>query len=295
MQNPTRDLLLSWLKKRLEPSASSFLEDALRQIEKGVPIEQFCALISQCSRYVRKQPLAPERGEALRLLEGWNPERWSTVETSRVALVLSRPDLDRKEGVEALEEAFRYADVGELCALYKSLAYLPDAGRVVARAAEGCRSSMRVVFESTACDTPYPFLYFDELWWNQALIKCLFIEAPLWRLFGVDRRLNPELARMALDLADERRSAGRAVQHELWMCLGGHGGERAIESLEREIKSGMEMGRVAAAYGLGRAGARSRIEQLLRVETRPDVASALRLALSEPITQMCFARLSGAG
>ena len=52
------------------------------------------------------------------------------------------------------------------------------------------------------------------------LLKALFVGAPLWRVYGLDKRIDAELARMALDLADERCSAHREVQPELWLCLG---------------------------------------------------------------------------
>ena len=50
------------------------------------------------------------------------------------------------------------------------------------------------------CDTPYPLQHFDNLAWRQALIKAIFIGAPLWRIHGLDQRLSPELARMALGM-----------------------------------------------------------------------------------------------
>jgi hypothetical protein len=50
---------------------------------------------------------------------------------------------------------------------------------------------------------------------------------------GLDERLSGELARMALDLADERRSAGRPVNPLLWLCLGAHGGAGVVPPLER--------------------------------------------------------------
>jgi hypothetical protein len=114
-----------------------------------------------------------------------------------------------------MESAFRFADEGELCALYRSLAHFPDAGRFTQRAREGCRTNMRSVFEAAACDTPYPFLWFDEPSFNQCVLKAIFIGVPVARIFGLERRLNPELSRMALDFAAERRSAGRPVPEDL--------------------------------------------------------------------------------
>src|SRR5262249_45660932 len=149
----------------------------------------------------------------------------------------------------AMESAFQYADEGELCALYRSLGLWPEPKRFAARAGEGCRSNMRSVFEAVACDTPFPARGFHELAFNPCVIKAIFVGAPLWRVFGLDGRLNPELARMALDLAEERRSAGRPVQPELWLAIGKQGGARGAQSLERELDPANpnQAGRRAAA------------------------------------------------
>ena len=212
------------------------------------------------------------------------------LEAARVALVLARSDLGAESFVVALEGAFEFADEGELVALYRSLAHLPDGQRFTWRAAEGCRTNMTSVFEGVACDTPYPATHFDEVAWNQLCIKAVFIDAPLWRVWHLDERLNESLARMALDLADERRSAGRAVQHELWLCLGQHGGERGRESLLRELepKNPNVCGRRAAAIALARAGEQELLHARLPEEPDPEVAGSIRLALADRADQGVF-------
>jgi hypothetical protein len=268
------------LGTRLAPDARRWLEASAMEIAGGAGVERFCALFSLAARHARRVPLAPsaeDRGAAARMVEGWNPERWNLLETARVALILARSDLAGDGGVQALGEAFRYADEGELCALLRSLALLPAAERFVWRAGEGCRSNMRSVFEAAALDTPYPALRFDDGAWNQCVIKCLFVGAPLWRLWGLDARLSPELARMALDLADERRSAGRPVPHELWLCLGRHGGARGLGALELELAPGNPnlAGRCAAVIAFARAGEKRRLAELAPQEGHPAVRSAL--------------------
>ena len=57
---------------------------------------------------------------------------------------------------------------------------------------------MLTVFEANACDTPYPATHLDDLAWRQLVIKALFVGAPLWRVYGLDKRLDAELARMAM-------------------------------------------------------------------------------------------------
>lgn len=287
----TREFLTSKLARSVPTSAMAWLESTAREIQGGVAHARFAGAISLASRHVPRGSCAwtvDEVSAAFDLCEGWNPERWSVLETARVVLVLSRSDLATQAGVAAIEDAFQYADVGELVALYRSLDHLPDARRFTWRAGEGCRTSMRAVFEAAACDTPFPRTYFDDTAWRQLVIKCLFMEAPLWRVYGLDERLDAEVARMALDLAEERRSAGRDVQHELWLCLGRHAGERGLASLERELAGKNTRGRRAAALGLARAGAIDRLAAWAERETDPSVQSTMRSALKGRIHSGAF-------
>lgn len=254
--NAPGDWLGARLRAGLQPASWKWLEEARAEIARGAGLERFCGLVSLASRYVPRraglQCKPADLAEAARHCEGWNPERWTLLESARVLLVLARGDLASPAGVAAIEQSFRYADMGELCALYKSLALLPDPKRFVWRAGEGCRSSMKSVFESVACDSPLPVRFFDDVAWRQMLIKALFVEAPLQRVFGLETRLDAEVARMALDLADERRSAGRPVNPDSWRLVGRHGGTRGVASLEREIAAGPPAGKSAASEVLAR-------------------------------------------
>lgn len=290
----TADHIDALLARRLPAPASEWFARACAEIADGPEHTRFCELIAQASRFAPRAALAPtteELREADTLLAGWNPERWSVLDTLRVALVLAREDLDQKGAVDALCEAFRYAEVGELVALYRSLAHLPAPERFVWRAGEGARSSMRVVFEAACCDTPFPYRHFDDNAWRQAVIKCLFVEAPLWRMWNLDLRLDADLARMALDLADERRSAGREVNPELWMCLGANSGARGLAALERELACGSPRSRAAAGIALVRAGERERVISLAAVERDAQVHAAFTRALEGHFDQRAFAAL----
>jgi hypothetical protein len=290
----TAEHIGAMLERRLPKPAADWLGRASAELEGVVEDSRFCALISQASRYAPRGPLAPSAEEVRRaneVLEGWNPERWTTLDALRVALMLAREDLAEKRGADAVEETFRYAEVGELVALYRSLAHLPKAERFAWRAGEGARSSMRVVFEAACCDTPYPFRYFDDVAWRQAVIKALFVEAPLWRVWNLDARLDAELARMALDLADERRSAARPVNPQLWMCLGTHAGQRGLDALERELASGPPAGRAGAAIALGRAGQRERLLSLAALEQDALVHAVMTAALEGKSDQRAYAAL----
>ena len=292
-----RELLVGLIARRAPRAATVWLEEAARELglARDEPAAQFPTLVSLASRHVPRGPLAPtdvERSQAWDVIEGWNPERWSLLDAARAVLVLSRRDAAEPGVVTALEECFRYADVGELVALHRTLALLPEPARFAWRAGEGCRSSMRAVFEAAACDTPLPWSVFDDVAWRQLVVKALFVEAPLWRVYGLDQRLDAELARMALDLADERRSAGRPVYPELWLCLGRHAGERGRAALEKELAGTNRAGRRAAAIALARGGDIERLSELCQAERDPPVRATMESALKGRIHQGAFQDLA---
>ena len=227
----------------------------------------FSQRLSIASRYAPRGPLdATEaaRAAASQILAGWNPERWSALDAQRVRLVLARARDRLRRAPRALEEAFKYADEGELCALYRSLQFLPGPERFLWRAGEGCRTNMKTVFEANGLDTAFPAANFDDIAWRQLVIKCVFVGVSALARSGLDARVDDELARMALDLVEERRSAGRAIQPELWLCLGSTSDPRAIPALEEELEGQDELGRKAAILALGRIGAIERLEEIRR-------------------------------
>ncbi|MCK6444911.1 MAG: EboA domain-containing protein [Planctomycetes bacterium] len=293
----TQVLLRELAARRWSAEARAWFERAAAESARGVDDERFCVLFSEASRWVRpKVALAPsdaERARARSLMPGFDPERWTALEATRAALLFAHQDLDRDAGARATDELFRYADVGEHSALLKSLPHLPAPERFLARAREGARSNMRSAFEAIACDSPYAARFFDAVGWRQLAIKALFIEAPLWRVFGFDERVDPELARMALDLADERRSAGRPVNPETWMCLGKFAGARGLQSLEHEFARGTSRGRAAAALGFARAGELDRLRSLVAVEKDELVRDTLSGALAGRSDSSAF-QLAGA-
>lgn len=293
-----RELVRDWISARAPAEATRWLDEAAREIAAlpAGPGQRFPTLLALASRRIPRGALAPderERAAASELVPGWNPERWTLLDAARAVLVLSRSDLATPPGTAALEDCFRYADMGELCALYRVLALLPQPERYVWRAGEGCRSSLRAVYEAAACDTPFPFRHFDADAWRQLVIKAVFVGAPLWRVFGLDQRLDAELARMALDLVEERRAAGRRVQPELWLCLGAHGGERGRQSLERELSGTWPAGRRAAALALARAGHTAPVRAALAGERDPLVRATMETALQGPVSQALWHDLHG--
>ena len=294
MSDPLKTWFEAALEARLEIPAAAWRGRVAEEISSGVTDARFAALLSMANRHARRRSAGLTAGEltaASALVDGWCPERWSTLDLLRVSLVLERRDLEAPEGPAALLGALRQADLGELVALYRSFSLVPRPDDYVWQAGEGCRSNMNEVFEAVACDNPYPALHFDDVAWRALAIKALFIGAPLWRVHGLDGRISPELAHVALDLCEERRSAGRPIPPELWACLGAQGGERGLRALELELEQGPPEGRRGAALGLARAGALESLRSWRERERDPAVCETMDLALGGRHTQYEYAPL----
>jgi len=288
------EVLSGLLAARLEPGSQAWLADAQRELTAGTSPTRFAELVALCSRHVKRAPLAPtaqERERAGAALEGWDPERWDRLDAARASLALSLADADGVAAELTLDEAFRHADVGELVALYRALPLFPRPERFRWRMGEGARSNMRAVYEAACCDNPFPARHFDDTAWRSCVLKSLFVGAPLWRVWGLDGRLDSELARMALDFAEERRSAGRPVPPALWLCLGTHGGARALTSMERELRDGPREGRAGAALALARAGETARLALVIEGERDRELGAMMARALDGASSQTAFASL----
>lgn len=223
MISPYLALLNSVLAMRVDATAQEFIQRTQDQIFIGVTDDQFTQLVALASRHVPRQMLNPTAAElehAAALIPGWSPKAWSLLDTVRVSFVLARVDLAEPAFARCFNQWFRFADEGESCAYYRALCLLPEPQQHVWRAAEGCRTNMHSVFAAVACDSPYPFLYFDDLAWNQMLLKALFIGEPLNNIYGFNLRISPELIAMVNDYIDERRSAGREIPADAQLLVG---------------------------------------------------------------------------
>ena len=294
MIDAARQHVRAMLTTRLAPKGLDWLEAREAEITAGIDGERLATLVSLASRFAPRGPLAPTVDEislADAVLPGWNPERWTCLEALRVALVLAWPSPEDDAFPGVLEECFKYADEGELCGLHRALQFLPAGERFTWRAGEAGRSNMQSVFEANGCDTAYPAKHLDDIAWRQLCIKAVFIGAPLWRVSGLDGRLDDELARIALDLEEERRSAGRAIQPDLWLCLGAHAGERGLAAIERELAGDDLTSKQGAVLALGRAGASARLEELV---DDPELGATAKAALAGDCTQAAWRALTPA-
>jgi hypothetical protein len=178
---------------------------------------------SGCGRRLGAEPLAATASEraALAALELPVPEGWPLSAVGRAALLLSSSErLDAGARAALVEHLFRTGDNEERAAILETLALLPEPQRFVELAVDACRSHVQSVFEAIACENPYPARWFPEPNFNQLVLKAFFVGVEVRRIEGLPSRRTPELVRMALAYASERRAAGRSVPADLELVTG---------------------------------------------------------------------------
>jgi len=294
MTNTILAVLNEFITSRLDPKALGFVQATQQEISAGVTDARFTALISLTSRHIPRQLLMPSGAECAKTqktVKGWYPHDWTLLETVRVSLILSHNGLLDGDFGERFTRWFNYADEGELCAFYRAIPLLPEPRRFVWRAAEGCRTNMKSVFMAVACDSSFPWQYFDDIAWNQLVVKALFTESPLWRIYGLDQRLSTTLAQMVLDYMDERSSAGRDIPVDAWLCLGLHKDERVEKYIAAALKSPSVQTRCAVIVALGRGKHDDKLQQLRNNNTDSRLNTAIQEALDGRVDQYAFHRL----
>lgn len=224
-----REKELIWINKQ---------EDILRNEYKQ---RSFYLAFSSASRFIRKiklQLTQEELAEAEKIRKGFHPNHWSLLQYVRTYFLLLLPNEDKKSYEKTLTKLYEAADLDEQVALYSALPLLPYPNWLEKRASEGLRTNVTDVFDSIALNNPYPHDYLNQDAWNQMVLKAVFMQRPLYRIYGADARVNPELARMLVDFAHERWAAGRKVSPELWRFVGPFISKEFMEDIEKVVREG---------------------------------------------------------
>lgn len=270
------ELLHQWLLKSASNQGITWLEQKQAQIASGAAERVFFTAFSAVPRYLGKESLqltSEDLEAAQTLIPGWFPNNWSVDIAGRTLLLLALPHNEPEEYVRSLDKVFTTADMGELVVLYQSLPLLPYPELHRHRATEGIRSNMTNVFQAIALQNPYPANYLDDIAWNQMVLKALFVGSPLHLIWGLDRRANPELAKMLVDYARERWAAKRPVSPELWRPVGRFADTAMVADLEKVLAEGDIAEQQAAALACAESPVPAAQVLLSRY---PDLRSAIQ-------------------
>lgn len=150
------------------------------------------------------------------VIDGWDWQDYTLEKLVRIYFICL---ISEKDGVDQLNLLFDTAEINEAVALHSALPALKNPTHYLLRATDAVRSNMGSVFESIAFENPYPSLYFSELAWNQMVLKCIFNDKAIHRIYGLEARANQTLANTLSDFAHERWAAGRRVPSQVWRLV----------------------------------------------------------------------------
>lgn len=269
-------LLQTCLERQLTPEGFAWFARQRERIVTGAPARVFFMAYSAVSRYATKEDLqlTPEAlATAATACPGWRPDLWSADLAGRCWLLLALPSDDREAFNQTLDLLLAAADIGEQIAFFQSLPLLPYPECHQFRAAQGLRGNMTVVFDAIAQHNSYPAKVFDEAAWNQMVLKALFVGSKLHPIWGLDARVNPTLARILRDYAQERWAAGRQVSPELWRLVGPFIDATSIADLDRVFQEPDPVQQEAAALACAQAPLPEAQDRLAR---HPELAAKIR-------------------
>lgn len=244
-----KTLLHGIVTARMDADQRGWLAQQEQKAQAGVTPGHLYLAFSSAARHFPKVPLElneAETTEADALRPGFQPQHWNLLQAVRAFFLLMLPHEQKETYLSMLGQVLETADMNEQQAIYAALPLLPYPDELVYRAREGLRTNMVCVFEAVACHNPYPADFLPEPAWNQMVLKAVFIESVLYRIYGADRRANRKLAEMLLDLVHERWAAGRKVTPEAWRFIGPFIDDHSFTDIETLAHSGDAIERDAA-------------------------------------------------
>lgn len=216
-------LLTQQLRDR-QPQGWTRLEQSLRELDTNFSNRHFFQLFALCPRWFEQQPnITPpdhnpawERNDPHGVLRGWQYPQLARL----LVLLHVATGQPAERYIASVNELYKTADVNELILLGQSLAFLPGSERLLERARESARSNIVPVFSAIAHRSDYARRFFDQVAWNQLVLKAAFLAVPIWSIQGIKERNNSGLVTMLRHYVAERQAARRNVPWDLWSCIG---------------------------------------------------------------------------
>ncbi len=236
-----KDFLYRCIVQQADEKAVSWLNQQIEKLEKDALNRHIFLAFSTASRFFTKEACqlsSQDQAEADQLRKGFQPGSWNVLQAARIYLLLMLPYQEQERYLDSLNKLFETADMEEQRDLYAALPVLPYPEQLVHRTTEGLRTNMTTVFDAIALHNPYPADYLNENAWNQMLLKAVFMQRPLYKIYRADTRANVTLAHMLIDFAHERWAAHRKVTPELWRFVGPFLHDEYLPDIEKVVEKG---------------------------------------------------------
>lgn len=221
------------LAKHAPHEALSWLDGKEKQIHEQKSDKLYFITFSEVPNHFGKTPVnysKEELEQAKTIRKNWNPQSWNLTQLARACLILSYARHRQENFKATMDKIFNAADTYELITLYEALPLFPNPEKFLLNATNGIRNNMTSVIDAITLNNPYPADYFDEIAWNQLVLKTFFVDSPIEKVIGLKRRANANLSKALLNTIRERSSAGRPFKLEMW-CLIGFGTNNEVLDL----------------------------------------------------------------
>jgi hypothetical protein len=253
-----------WTSRAVTVPAMEWYRRTIEDLRHAADATKLAMAIGIAPRRLGKSDLvlsAEDLQRARTLRPNLDPRYLSVDQVARIAFSIASYRGDDGAFASWFDKFCATAGINELIALCRGLPVYPAATLLEPRAREAVRSGMKPVFEAVVHYSPYPAEYFAEEAWNHMVVKAIFIGSSLWPIQSLDQRRNAELARMLVDLAQERWAAGRPVSAEVWRCVASHADAAGDAALVRAFETGGDKDQLAVALAL-QQGAEDRVDLL---------------------------------
>ncbi len=236
--------LYKLIQQNTSPDGLKWLDRQIAKLAQQWSYRTFYFSFSSVPRFVGKASIPYTEKvlkEAEQLRSGFYPAGWDMDQLVRTYILLFLPHNDAEEYLLTINRMYETADMFEQQALYAALPLVPYPEELTGRTAEGVRTNMTNVFDAIALNNPYPADYLEPEAWNQLLLKAVFMNRPLYKIYHAEKRTNPELARMLMDFAHERWAAHRQISPEIWRFVAPYLDDAYLPDLEKSIKDGQTL------------------------------------------------------
>lgn len=226
----TSDLLFSEISTWANPTEIAWIN------QKNIGDSKSLALaFVMTPRFISKQAIE----NVTEIIPGWNFRGWSLDRLVRVYFIslLEANSKHESEFHEQLNILFDTAEMNESVALYSALPLLKNPKNWILRATDAVRSNIGIAFDAIAFGNPYPKNHFNELAWNQLVLKCIFNDKPIHLIDGLNERANQVLADTLSDFAHERWAAERRVPSQVWRICVDFINPKLAEDIQQLLKS----------------------------------------------------------
>lgn len=240
--------LITIVNRQTTPEGRKWLEESLAR-----PLEALPRAYTAASRAVGRGRLSVTDDEAQAFRDaGVRFTQWTVDDAARAALLLAAAEAepDPQRFHDLATECYEQGDAREQQSWLRAIALQPQPERFTLTAIDACRTNIVPLFESIACENPFPARYFPERNFNQLVLKALFNNIALELIVNLSSRLNPDLSRMADDYVSEREAAGRPVPQDIWVVLAPHADEGALPRVRRYLEHDDPAHRRWASAGL---------------------------------------------